>query len=74
MESILDIKKGEIRIQSTVRPEHPVDFNQWCRTLNVSASYDGGLKGEGIIRAARIMQDIAWSRKVKGMDDMKNIL
>ena len=61
------IKEG-IRIKSTVLPEERVDFNQWCRNLNVSASYDGGMRGEGIIRAARIMQDIAWSRMVKGMD------
>ena len=61
------IKEG-IKIKSTVYPDKRVDFNSWCRNLNVSASYDGGMRGEGIIRAARIMQDIAWSRMVKGMD------
>jgi hypothetical protein len=60
--------KPSIRIKSTVLPEDRVDFNSWCRNLNVSASYDGGIRGEGIIRAGRIMQDIAWSRAVKGMD------
>lgn len=60
--------KASIKIKSTVLPEERVDFNSWCKSLNVSASYDGGMRGEGIIRAARIMQDIAWSRMVKGMD------
>jgi hypothetical protein len=66
--SILDIKKGDIKVQSTVQPDTPMDFNQWCRTLNVSASYDGGMRGEGIIRASRIMADIAYSRAVTGMN------
>lgn len=61
-------KEKSIRVQSTVYPDKKVDFNSWCRSLRVSASYDGGMRGEGIIRAARIMQDIAWSRMVKGMN------
>lgn len=46
-------------ISRTVLPENRVDFNQWCRDLNVSFNYVEDMRNnEGMRRGREIMESI----------------
>ena len=57
-----------LSISRVVEPEDRVDFNQWCRELNVSANYvDDIQNNEGMRRGREIMKSIRIGRM--GMDE-----
>lgn len=57
-----------LSISRVVEPEDRVEFNQWCRELNVSANYVGDIQNnDGLRRGREIMASIRMGRM--GMDE-----
>jgi hypothetical protein len=58
-----------LSISSTVQPDNRMDFNEWCRELNVSYNSVDTHQNTGLARGRAIMRDIRENRMNMAVDD-----
>ena len=58
-----------LSISSTVEPDNRMDFNEWCRELNVSYHSVDTHQNTGLARGRAIMRDIRENRTNMAADD-----